>query len=443
MRINGSNTRERMTNMIFDHRHRRLAAAAVLGALVLFGAAACDLNDLLDVQPVDRVPAEDLPVPVNAQLLLNGAVGDFECAYGAYVALSAVVAGEMTDATQTAARWPADRRDFSRTADQDQYGTFGCEGLGVYVPLSTARWSSENILTLLQAWTDAELGEFGFDRDELIAGAAAYAGYTYTIMGEGFCSMAIDTGPELTPDEVFQRAVERFTTAISAAQAAGDDDLLNLARVGRARAYLNLGQETEALADADAVPEGFEYYMSAGSEVGRRYNRVFAQNGPLDDGGGEALSVGPAYREYQHYGEDDPRVSVSGYIRTNSDGTDVYLQQKYTALDDPIVLASYDEAQLMIAEIEGGATAVGIINDFHLAAGLAPFVSVDPAEIAAHVIEERRAELWLEGQRFNDIDRFDLPLDPAPGTAHRKGLTYGDYRCFPLPDVEIRNNPNI
>jgi hypothetical protein len=32
---------------------------------------------------------------------------------------------------------------------------------------------------------------------------------------------------------------------------------------------------------------------------------------------------------------------------------------------------------------------------------------------------------------------------PEPGTAYRKGGLYGTDICFPIPDVEIRNNPNI
>ena len=59
------------------------------------------------------------------------------------------------------------------------------------------------------------------------------------------------------------------------------------------------------------------------------------------------------------------------------------------------------------------------------------------------VIEERRRELWLEGQRFFDIRRLNLELEPAPGEPYRHGGFYGDTRCLPLPDVERRNNPNI
>ncbi|HKJ92325.1 MAG TPA: hypothetical protein VJ957_04110 [Longimicrobiales bacterium] len=425
------------------HAHRRWLVAAVLG-LTVTATAGCDVHKLLQVDPVDRVPAEGLTTPANAELLVNGAIADFSCAYGAYVALSGVVAGELTDATQTAARWPADRRDFSQESYQAQYATYGCTGLGVYIPLSTARWSAENILNALQGWTDADLSDYGFDRQDLIAQAALYAGYTYVVMGEGFCSMAIDLSAEMTPAQVLALAVERFTTAITAAQSAGNTPVLNAARVGLARASLDLGQAANALAAAQQVPAGFDFEIETSGDFSVRNNRVFAQNGepPL---GGTALSVGEAYWHYLHYGEADPRVAVSDSIRINSDGTPLYYQHKYMALDDPLRLASYDEAQLIIAEIQGGTTAEGIIDAFHTAAGLSAvdWTGATAQDILDHVVEERRAVLWLEGRRLYDINRFNLTMEPAAGTPYRKGLTYSDYRCFPLPDVEIRNNPNI
>ena len=65
------------------------------------------------------------------------------------------------------------------------------------------------------------------------------------------------------------------------------------------------------------------------------------------------------------------------------------------------------------------------------------------AEVLAQVIEERRREFFLEGHRFNDVRRFNLPLEPAVGAPFASGGTHGDQRCFPLPDVERLNNPNI
>ena len=426
------------------HTMKRLLRGAGLAAALAVVAAGCDLDSLLDVEPVDRVPAEGLTTQANADLLVNGAIADFECAYGAYVTLSGVVSGELINATPTASHWPAERRDFSDEADQAQYATSGCTGLGIYVPLQRARWSAENILFALQGWTDAELTDLGFDRQELIATAAAYAGYSYVLLGEGFCSLAINQSGELMPAEVFDSAVVRFTTAIAAAEAAGDEDLEMLARVGRARAYLNLGEGANAVADAEQVTEGFEWVTETASDFSTRVNRVFAWNGPAPLGG-SSVSIGEEYRTFQHMGVDDPRVPVSDFIRTDEDGlTPLYFQLKYEALDDPLPLATYEEAQLIIAEVELGAEAVLIINRLHEAAGIpGTFVSTNDAEILAHVLQERQAELWLEGHRFNDIERHDVPLTPAPGTPYRKGLSYSDARCFPLPFVEIRNNPNV
>jgi hypothetical protein len=421
-------------NRSFMGRLRSSLTACVLALVSVLAFTGCD--DLLDVEPLDLIPAEGLATPETAELLVNGAVGDFECAFGAYVALSGVMAHELLDATQTANRWPYDRRNL--TPQDALYGTFGCTSLGIYTPLSTARYSADFILGKLQEWSDQEVS----NRQELIAKAAAYSGYSHLLLGEGFCSMAIDESPELSSQEVMQRAVARFGVALQAAQAAGDPDLANFARMGRARAYLGLGQEADALQDAQQVPANFEWVATASGDFSRRANRIYAQNG---DGptGGTGLSVGDEYRDLTSHGDPDPRVEVSDYIRTEADGTDLYYQYKYNSLSDPIPIATGDEARLIVAEIQGGQTAVDIINSLHAAVGLDPFPGGSAAEIEAQVIEERRRELWLEGHRFFDIRRLSLPLVPEPGTAYRKGGLYGTDRCFPLPDVEIRNNPNI
>lgn len=412
-----------------------LSRGLLLLTLVL-GAAACGVDELLDVDAPDRIPAEGLIVPENAELLVNGAVGDFECAYGAYVALSGVMAGELTDATQTAARWPYDRRNVQ--PNDALYSTSECTGLGVYTPLSRARWSTDNILENLQQWSDAEVE----DRQQMIARAALFSGYSYLLLGEGFCSAAVDEGPELTSAQMFETAVERFTTAIEAAQGSGATDLLTAALVGRARAYLDLGQGQQAVADAQRVPEDFVFSVTASAVNSRRNNRIFAQVGEGSTGG-TALSVGPDYRNVTFAGMPDPRVPVKDAGRTATDGTPIFFQKKYNSLSDPIPLATGDEARLIIAEVQGGQAALDIINEFHAEAGLPAFEGGSADAISSQVIEERRRELFLEGHRFHDIRRLSLPLDPAPDTPYRKGGLYGDDRCFPLPDVERRNNPSI
>ena len=59
------------------------------------------------------------------------------------------------------------------------------------------------------------------------------------------------------------------------------------------------------------------------------------------------------------------------------------------------------------------------------------------------IIYERRAELFLESHHLGDLRRYGFPLIPPPGATYTLGGVYGTQTCFPLPDVERDNNPNI
>jgi hypothetical protein len=88
---------------------------------------------------------------------------------------------------------------------------------------------------------------------------------------------------------------------------------------------------------------------------------------------------------------------------------------------------------------------VTAINALRTAAGLQGYSgATDAASIQALIIDERRRALFLEGFRNYDMQRFNVPFNPAVGVAFpNKGGTYGNTRCLPLPDVERFNNPNI
>lgn len=438
--------------MTSTNRHRAALRPGLCAALLAaaLGVGGCDaLDELLSVDRPTTVPAEVVDDPLKAPLMVNGAVADFECAFGAYVVMGGMIGEEFIDATQTADRWPYDRREVQ--PGDSRYATFSCQALGVYTPLSTARFTADGALTRLQGWTDAQLP--GMNRQRLIATAAAYAGYAYLLMGEGFCSAAVDQGPELTPQQMFALAEERFTTALAAAAAAGttaeDVSLTNMARVGRARARLNQSAATPAklaLAGQDAalVPAGFVRLATfAGPGDDRRLNRVFQENNQ-----GQSVAVGPRYRGLMVGDSVDKRVVVTDAGRNATDGTRIWLQGKYASLAAGIPIASYDEAQLIQAEValRGGspAAAVGFINTLRTQAALPTYTGgTSEAEVLALLIEERRRELFLEGHHLYDANRFNLTLQPAAGTAFAKGGTYGSIKCLPLPNVERFNNPSI
>lgn len=402
----------------------------------------CNILDKgLEATAPDKIETSVLETPTNAGLIVNSAIGNFECALKSYIVDAAMAGGEFMDATPTAANWAFDRRDTDPTADT-RYATNGCDAYGIYTPIQVARGTADRALELLQDWTDAQVA----NRQDLIAKAAAYAGYSRILLGEGFCEAAINLSPIMTSAEVFASAEAMFTTAITAAQTAGDQQILNMAYVGRARARLDQGNKAGASADAALVAAGFVMNASSENSPTVRQNRVqtFNQAG--------LVSVAPSYRNMTVAGPSGPvpdsRVTVTNAGKAGTDNrTPLYIQTKYATSTSPIPIASYKEAQLIIAEVSGGQTAVNIINNFRTARGLPTFSSTDPTAIANEVIETRRRELFLEGQHLYDVRRLNLPLDPAAGipysTVYLKGGNYGTARCFPLPDVEKLNNPNI
>ncbi len=396
----------------------------------------------------DKIETSTLEIPANAGLIVNSAIGNFECALGAYIVDAGMMSGELMDATPTAANWAFDRRDTDPTADT-RYATNGCDGYGIYTPIQVARGTADRALELLEGWTDAQVP----NRQDLIAKAAAYAGYSRILLGEGFCEAAINLGPKLTSAQVFASAEAVLTTAITAAQAAGDQQILNMAYVGRARARLDQGNTAGAAADAALVAPGFVINATAEATPSTRQNRVNVLNL------GGLVSVAPAYRGLTVVDANGNQVPDTRVVDTSAktsagaprNGTDNrtpwFIQTKYPTVSTPIPVASYKEAQLIIAEAQQGQTAVNIINNLRAAKGLPAFSSTDPTAIAAEVTDARSRELFLEGQHLFDVRRLNLPLNPAAGipysTVYLKGGNYGTERCFPLPDVETLNNPNI
>jgi hypothetical protein len=412
------------------------AAASLLGMLV----AACNTSRLLDVTPTDRVGLSLYDDPAQAALMVNSAQAEFECAHGSAVTVQAIISDELADAQLGAAAWPYDRRD-ANTQPGGSYGVNGCESNqtpGIYLPLSTARWAGDNALKTLQGWTDAQVGS---QRTALIARAALYAGFSYADMGMAMCEAAFDLGPKVDQKAMFALAEQRFSTAIAAAQQAGLASIRDAAYLGRARVRLFQANTAGAATDAQLVPAGFVYDATYSAADNRRYNRLYAAVSHFG-----FYTVDAASRDLTTEGVIDPRAAVVRLATRPADSRSImYGPAKYTGDGSRIRLATRDEAQLILAEVAGGTQAVTIINGLRDAAGLPRYSgATDAASIRQLIIEERRRALFVEGFRNYDIQRFNIPLVPAPGTPYPvKGGNYGNTTCLPLPDIERFNNPAI
>ena len=418
----------------FRARRRFGPTMAALGALVFAG---CDPSSFLEVSDPGAMSASDAQSAANAPTLMNGVVGDFECALGAFIVSMGALSEELGDRGFSGDTWFIDRRDIMPS---DVYGNVDCTGRpSLYVPISRARWGADNITMLLASSEWSEVS----GKPLMSAQAALYSGFSYMMLGMSMCSAAIDGGAEVSNSALLTSAEAKFTEAIALAGTAGSTDIVNAAKVGRARARLGLGNGSGAVTDAQDVPEGFKFEtVSTSSGNSRAYNRVFEMTNQSQEYGIQeeswTLLTG---------GVEDPRTKSwdSGNIATG--GLAIWHQDKYTSRGQSLPIAHWEEAQLIIAEVSGGQTAVDIINKLRAPyATLPQFSSTDEAAITAEVLRERRRELWLEGFAAWDDYRLNLPLNPAVGTPYQitvKGGIYSDSRCFPLPDIERFNNPNI
>ncbi len=413
--------------------------------ITLVAVAACsDLTTLTQSNP-GALSTATVYSPLNAQLVVNGAISDFECAFSRYVVGSGILTDELADGISNAANFDYDRRTLTTGAS---YGTGTCaanQQPAIYTPLSIARRSADTAIAYLKGWTDAQMPA-GVNRTKLIGQSYAYAGYSLVLMGEGMCTAAINLGPELQPAQVFAEAKSRFDSAIVAATSASDPTTVGFATLGRARAQLDLGNVAAAGTDAATIQPGFVVNMSTDGINIRRENFSF-----FTINNSNFATVDASFRGLTVNGAPDPRVAVTN---TGKSGTapssPIFTPDKYPALTTVMPIARYAEAQLIVAEakaaandLTGSVAAINAARATHT--GLPAFdgTGQTAATLKTQIIEERRRELFLEGYRLGDLRRYNLAFTPASGTAYPGGATYGTETCFPLPDVERINNPNI
>lgn len=410
-------------------RSRRRGIRPVTGLLLVMGLGACD--NLLEVELPGSVAGEDLNNSALAETLVNSALGQFECAYTSYVASAGILAHEYINASSwlNVNTWGwrgLELHDITGSCPSSRDAT----GLGAYTPLQQARYIAEEAMRLIEGFPDDQVS----GKSEKLGMLAGYAGFSYVLLGEGFCEMAIDQGPLMTPKEVLQVAEQRFNSAISHAEAAGNTDLRLMALAGRARTRLNLGDLAGAASDAEQIPPGFVWNAEYSTVDGRRENRLYNLNHR-----NRVLSVEPAgYGNIRLAGVADPRVPVAKSGLVGHDGvTEHWFQAKYPSADSPIPMASWEEAQLIIAEARPEEAAAAI-NRLRARQGLPAYQP--SGNVLADVLEERRRQLFSEGHRLNDMLRHNLPF---PTGFNHKGQAWGPITCMPLPNQERQNNPNI
>jgi SusD family len=472
--------------------------AAVAGLTVVFAATTSGcFNDILTVENPTQIPISQLNNDQLVPVLVASAVGEFTHMYDDPF----IWRGSMlTDQQVTGINWEQTARINVRIVRYEE----GDADL-MFSSISRALREGEDNTARLRGLLAHP------DSDASIATTLAFTGYSYVVMGEAMCEATVSTVDTagtvtpgdhiLTPDSLFLRAVPDFQEAISVANKVGNSQISNLAKVGLARAYLNLNDMADVKATlTPMVPANFQYWLEYGDSPTRLnnvlYTRVTGNNHALGMAPwflqtGDTLTAADTAAGALPFGtqnlaayESDPRIQhtptwskghnaltelykpyqglrFSGYTgRRLGDGTtatgmvagtDVKLYEASTK----ILLADYVEAMHDYAEADGPTAATVSFIDQRRAVGYLPASNLTPGTDDAQIMQElrnqRARDLFLGGFRLGDLRRWlrhgvgnFFPTGPHVNTALNPATwpDYQDATCFPIPLPELEANPN-
>lgn len=471
-----------------QRNHLRLATVVGLAGVLASLAGCGAVDNVLTVENPSQIPITQLNQETLIPILVNGAIGDFTHMYDDPF----IWRGSMlTDEQVTGINWEQTARLNLRIVRYEE----GDADL-MFGSISRALRQADDATTRLRTLLDNP------DSDARLATTLAFTGYSYVVMGEAMCQAVVSTidlstgavtaGDHfLTPDSLFLRALPAFQEAVTVATAAGNSSMLNLARVGLARAYLNLNDMPNTKAWASLVPANFKYTLeyAGGSAPARQNNTLWVRV----TGSNHALGMSPWFLQTgansttpmtgglpfgtQRLGpyEIDPRIQHdTNWTYGHNALTQLYKPrqglrfsgyngQRFSnggspplyAANTGIILADYLEAQHDFAEADGPTAATVAFLNARRAVGNQPALSltpgVDDAAIMAALRDQRGRDLLLGGFRLGDLRRWKrhgvgdfFPTGPHVNTAISPSTWpgYQDATCYPIPQPELQANPN-
>jgi len=465
---------------------RATLTVALLGATAL---AACNQDKLLTSPTPDVVLPQDIASRAALPSAFASAVGDFQLAYaGGYGAqlplldynegfaqMTALLTDEMLNAETYNTRIEVDRRATT---------IINSTTLQTFQVAQQARATSDLVAARFR-----DLDPANPQRAEV----QSLAGFMYIMFAEGYCNGVptsrvlpdgtFEYGPPQSGTQLLTTAIAKFDSAITVATASGTagSTALNLARIGKGRALLDLGNYAQAAAAVASVPSGFVYEIQHSETTGRQNNAFFAFNyleARFTIADKEGINGLPFVTL------DDPRAPVfaAGDVFGDSyelgfDGsTPLFFTTKYFEYKSPTPLAVGAEARLIEAEAALKAGDVGTflakLNAARAAAPTypaepdatslprdnpAPLTAADvPASAAGRLdllFRERALTLFLTGHRVGDLRRLTYQYGRAPESVwptgpyqesnpDKQGTNYGPDVNLPIPQEES-NNPQF
>ncbi len=423
----------------------RISTCALGGAALVLAASCKDILKVSDPQTFSTTALDDAAV---LQAVANGVEGQFQQIYDDAITTSELNSDEIED-TST---W-IDFADISTGRVRGDWATGG-QFSGIQDELLRTRFSAQDAAARLIR----VLGADAANKSKLMAQVKATEAWADLINAMDFCESPLVPGGPRAPDtDLYKQTVTKMTDALTAATAANAPDWVGLARAGRARANLLVGNFDAALADAQAVPAGFlkQALYGEGSSTSFPGNQMHQNRNrsaglrrlfwAMVDTSQNAVTPTPTqYVKDPWTQQNDQRMAVlhpRGRLGVNN-STPFFSIDKYKDRAAPITITSKREMNLIEAEVywrKGDLTnAIAALNRNRTTApaSLPAFTEtgLTAQDVFARLLSERMAELFVEGHRMTDLDRFNL-------VAAKLGT--GRARKLPMSRNEILNNPNM
>ena len=428
-----------MSHAMSRARWMRASIRLSLPAVVLITPVLTGCDRLLDV--TSNTHTVDAATVFGLREAMVGATANLYRSYDVKIVNAGLLGDEFANSGTSPGIQEVDRR-ILRSAGGGGVARTSSISSGYYTPLQRAAAAADLLQERILAGGFTEITGTPADAAEY-AQASTYSGFAKTWLADMYCTLAFGgTGPELSTADAYRIAEQEFTEAIEAANAT--PQIRQAALVGRARVRLILGNDAGALVDAQEVDPDFEFEATYSSNTFEQRNMVHFRTWDFGN-----WTVGPDFRDLtiDATGIPDPRVALEKNPHAAWDPSqDLYTPWKVPSPSAPLMIASGDEAQYIIAEIVGGTDAVDIINAVRARNGVTTTWTPTGGanEIRDKVIDERARTLFLEGVRLADLRRYieKFGLDYFP-TSTPQGFPMGDQTCFPMPDIERNNNPGL
>jgi hypothetical protein len=443
---------------------RRPSRIALITAISLAVPWLAACTDWLTVTNPGAIESPQLEDTAYIGLMVNGVVGDFQPAFAWTALFSGAFSDELRIHQTFFENVEIDRRDVN-----ENNGTYL---LAVYNGLHRVRFLADSVAVRITSLRGAAAAS-----DLRLARVLAYGGYSYVFLGEQMCETPLNQSVPVPSDALLDSAIARFDQAIAVAAAGkaaailradslAADTLANFARVGAARAALNLGDDALAIQYASAITPAYvspasmgfgfrAYYVDAAPALRRRTGNPYWEFANAE----RWVSVSGTPFDGLHLR--DPRVPAE--LRPTADNTtrltpnspqafstynptlrntDSSFAGARFAATSSIRVASALEGRYIVAEAEGLTPAnLAFVNERRaIGADTALTGAITPDEYLTALRDQRRRDFFIDGHRLGDLRRYkrfygvdEFPSGPYFGSTT---VSYGTQECWPIPVTE-------